>query len=37
VVAVANLIDLISYLRGHPELEQVLPAVSRYREQYGVA
>jgi orotate phosphoribosyltransferase len=37
VVAVASLIDLIGYLRGHPELEQVLPAVSRYREQYGVA
>jgi len=37
VVAVASLLDLIDYLRGHPELEQVLPAVSRYREQYGVA
>jgi orotate phosphoribosyltransferase len=37
VIAVASLLDLIDYLRGHPELEQVLPAVSRYREQYGVA
>lgn len=37
VIAVASLTDLIDYLRGHPELEQVLPAVSRYREQYGVA
>jgi orotate phosphoribosyltransferase len=37
VIAVATLVDLIDYLRGHPELEQVLPAVSRYREQYGVA
>jgi orotate phosphoribosyltransferase len=37
VVAVANLLDLIDYLRGHPELEVALPAVSRYREQYGVA
>jgi orotate phosphoribosyltransferase len=36
VVAVASLADLIDYLRGHPELERVLPAVSRYREQYGV-
>jgi orotate phosphoribosyltransferase len=37
VVAVATLLDLIDYLGGHPELEQVLPAVRRYREQYGVA
>lgn len=37
VVAVANLGDLIDYLRGHPELEQVLPAVSRYRESYGLS
>ena len=36
VIAVASLVDLIGYLRGQPELEQVLPAVSRYREQYGV-
>jgi orotate phosphoribosyltransferase len=37
VVAVATLVDLIGYLAGNPALEQVLPAVSRYREQYGVA
>jgi orotate phosphoribosyltransferase len=37
VIAVATLHDLIAYLRGHPELERVLPAVSQYREQYGVA
>lgn len=36
VIAVATLGDLIDYLAGHPELERVLPAVSRYREQYGV-
>jgi orotate phosphoribosyltransferase len=36
VIAVATLHDLIDYLAGNPELEQVLPAVSRYREQYGV-
>jgi orotate phosphoribosyltransferase len=36
VAAVASLRDLIDYLHGHPELERVLPAVSRYREQYGV-
>jgi orotate phosphoribosyltransferase len=37
VIAVATLLDLIDYLGGHPDLEQVLPAVRRYREQYGVA
>ena len=37
VIAVATLIDLIDYLAGNPALERVLPAVSRYREQYGVA
>jgi orotate phosphoribosyltransferase len=37
VIAVASLQDLIAYLHGHPELERVLPAVSQYREQYGVA
>jgi orotate phosphoribosyltransferase len=37
VIAIAGLVDLIAYLRDHPELEQVLPAVNRYREQYGVA
>jgi orotate phosphoribosyltransferase len=37
VIAVATLDDLITYLRGQPELERVLPAVGRYREDYGVA
>jgi orotate phosphoribosyltransferase len=36
VVSVASLADLIDYLRGHAELERMLPAVSRYRETYGV-
>lgn len=36
VVAVASLLDVIDYLRGHPELERVLPAVNQYREDYGV-
>jgi orotate phosphoribosyltransferase len=37
VIAVATLVDLIAYLQGNPALERVLPAVARYREQYGVA
>ena len=37
VVAVATLADLIGYLRGHVELERNLDAVTRYRENYGVA
>jgi orotate phosphoribosyltransferase len=37
VIAVATLRDLMAYLHGHPELQRVLPAVSRYREDYGVA
>ncbi len=37
VVAVATLADLIGYLRGHAELERNLDAVTRYRENYGVA
>ncbi len=36
VIAVANLLDVIAFLRGNPELEKVLPAVNAYREQYGV-
>jgi orotate phosphoribosyltransferase len=36
VVAVANLRDLIDYLRNRRELEQVLPAIDHYRKQYGV-
>ena len=37
VIAVATLVDLIAYLHGNDVLESVLPAVTRYREQYGVA
>ena len=37
VIAVATLVDLIAYLHGNAVLEPVLPAVTRYREQYGVA
>ena len=37
VIAVATLVDLIAYLHGNPALERVLPAVTRYREQYGMA
>ncbi|MDP2793255.1 MAG: orotate phosphoribosyltransferase [Sulfurisoma sp.] len=37
VVAVATLTDLIGYLRGHAELERNLDAVTRYRENHGVA
>ena len=36
VLCVANLIDLINYLRASPELQSHLAAVKRYREQYGV-
>lgn len=36
VIAVATLTDLIDYLRGQPALEQILPAINRYRTQYGV-
>jgi orotate phosphoribosyltransferase len=37
VVAVATLADLIAYLHGHAALESNLDAVTRYRENYGVA
>ncbi len=36
VISVANLVDLIDYLRGSAELQNSLAAVSAYREQYGV-
>ena len=36
VLAIANLTDLINYLRGHPELQAHLAAVKAYRTQYGV-
>jgi orotate phosphoribosyltransferase len=37
VMAVATLANLIDFIANHPELEQNLSAVNRYREQYGVA
>jgi orotate phosphoribosyltransferase len=37
VVAVATLVDLIGFLRGHAALEANLATVTRYRENYGVA
>jgi len=37
VVAVATLADLIGYLRGHAILTRNLDAVTRYRENHGVA
>lgn len=36
VLAIANLTDLINYLRGQPELQPYLAAVKAYRTQYGV-
>jgi orotate phosphoribosyltransferase len=36
VVAVANLMDLIGYLKTDTEWSERLNAVSKYREQYGV-
>ncbi|MCB2425792.1 orotate phosphoribosyltransferase [Methylophaga pinxianii] len=36
VVSIICLDDLLSYLLGHPELQQHLPAVKAYREEYGV-
>ncbi len=36
VVAVANLSDLLDFLRGSPELAQNLAAVENYRQQYGI-
>ena len=37
VLAVANLADLIAYLKDSPALAENLGAVTRYRETYGVA
>ena len=36
VFAIASLADLLAYLHGHPNMEQNLRAVARYREVYGV-
>jgi len=35
VVSIATLDDLVKYLETEPALRQHLPAVTRYREQYG--
>lgn len=37
VVSVANLDDLVSYLRADPAMAEHLRAVDAYRERYGVA
>jgi orotate phosphoribosyltransferase len=37
VVSIARLDDLIAYLKQQPALNQHLPAVIAYRNQYGVA
>jgi len=37
VVSVANLDDLVSYLRADPAMAGYLPAVDAYRKLYGVA
>ncbi|HNC52772.1 MAG TPA: orotate phosphoribosyltransferase [Accumulibacter sp.] len=37
VFAVANLDDLMSFLRQSPEFEQKAAAIARYRHEYGVA
>ena len=36
VVAIANLADLLDFLKGNAELASYRPAVAAYREQYGV-
>ncbi len=36
VFAIASLADLLAYLHDHPDMEQNLLAVARYREVYGV-
>ncbi len=36
VTSIINLDDLVEYLRNHRELEQHLPAVERYRAEYGI-
>lgn len=36
VISIAALDDLLDFLKGHAELQQYLPAVQAYREQYGV-
>jgi orotate phosphoribosyltransferase len=37
VVAIANLDDLLGYLRSEPQYEENLRAIAAYRQQYGVS
>jgi orotate phosphoribosyltransferase len=37
VISIANLDDLMAYLKADPRQEQHFAAVGRYREQYGVS
>lgn len=37
VIAVANLDDLMSFLREHPDFSQYATAVANYRQEYGIA
>jgi len=36
VISIARLDDLVTYLRGQPELAQLLATLQAYRERYGV-
>jgi orotate phosphoribosyltransferase len=36
VIAIASLNDLLSYLRDTPALQSHLPAIEKYRQEYGV-
>jgi orotate phosphoribosyltransferase len=37
VVTIANLDDLLGYLKGEPQYEENLRAIAAYRQQYGVS
>ena len=37
VISVATLEDLLTFLREHPEFKEYQAAVTRYRQEYGVA
>ena len=37
VISIASLDDLLGFVGSHPDLEQYLPSIARYREQYGVS
>jgi orotate phosphoribosyltransferase len=36
VVAIAALGDLLTFMRGRPDLAEYLPRIEAYREAYGV-